>query len=261
MNRVELAICRIRQKLPGNEGFVTLGSGCIAKCQHLAAKSGWKNPNIIFTSNCVLTKEALASDRSFVVDFIASEKKGLETFDLRLAADTCVEIGGRELGFDARTNTNGGLFSNGKHSVSSIALTAISAEHLDKRNFLKRMVKRSTLQSSRPIECYSTNNPEDLIRDGLLYCFVIMESPTKHQSAADFQTRTFKFSYSKESEHFMLEEFGAGNCLLHAKDFSDEEKPYGAVICSKKGEFVGVLDFIDDRMFPLFLPTERSGKY
>lgn len=259
MNRVESAICRIRQKLPGNEGFVTLGSGCIVKCQHLAAKYGWKNPNIIFTSNHVLNKEALASDRVFVAEFISSEKKSFETFDLRSAADTCEEIDCHELSSDlGSTKTNGCLYVNDKHPDSRISLTAISAEHLDKRSFLKRMVKKSILQTSRPIDSYSGDR-EELIREGFLYCFVIVDKPTKHKSTSDWEIRTFKFTYERENEYFILEQFGAGNRLQYAMDFGDEEKPYGAVISSKKGEFVGVLGFNEGRIFPLFVPPGSSG--
>ena len=260
MNKVESAICRIRQKLPGNEGFVTLGSGCVVRCQHLASKCGWKNPNIILTSNSVLNKEALASDRVFVADFISNEKKGLETFDLKLAAETCKEIARYELLSDSSAKTNG---SNVNDEVFTALLTAVSVEHLDKRSFLKRMVKKNTLQTSRPIDCYggdAKDYEEDLMCDGFLYCLVLCEKPSRHKNSNDFETQTFKCNYNRESEKFVLEHFGGGTCLQYVKDFNDEDRPYGAVISSKKGEFVGVLDFNKDGIFPLFVPPVISGK-
>lgn len=248
MNKVELAVCRIREILPENEGSLTRGSGCIVKCGWLSVARGWKCQHVLVTSSNVVHQAELASGKAFVADFLVKDKKGLETFDLKPAADVCVDFPSREFG------EIGNKFMEEAENEQS--LTLISVDPLDKRGFLKRMVKKSSLQTTRPLECL--NVTDETLKGELsegLYCHVIRDHS---QGGNEFSTRTYKFVSVVETGHFTLQDFGNME-ISTTKGFPENEMPLGAVIYTKRGEFAGVLDFSGERIAPRFLPPEEHS--
>lgn len=240
MNKAEFAVCRIKEKLPGNQGFATKGSGCVVHCEKLTSSWGWKCHYFIVTPSVVLCREDLASDKVFVAEFLSKDKRGLETFEIKQMADVCKDVVGRRL-----DNLDRDLY-----------LTFISVEPLDKRGFLKKMVKKGSLQTFRPLDCleFEKKSVEELTEG--LYCHVISELFSESTNSA-LSTQTFKLVYDSETGVFILQDFGG-----LVKTFNQEIPPIGAVIVTKKGEFAGLLrNFSDNCVTPVFLPDSSiTGK-
>lgn len=232
MNKAEFAVCRIKEKLPGNQGFLTKGSGCVVHCERLTTSWGWKCHHFIVTPSVVLCREDLSSDKTFVVEFLSKDKRGLETFEVKQMAEVCKDLVGRSLDGDYN-------------------LTFLSVEPLDKRGFLKKMVKKGSLQTFRPLGCLdsqSKSEEESLMNEGL-YCHVIADLFSESTNLP-FSTQTFKLVYESQTRQCSLQDFG-GTVIM----FSQEKPPIGAVIFTKKGEFAGVVNFVDDcTVSPVFLP-------
>ena len=241
MNKVELAVCRIRQILPQNEGSLTRGSGCVVKCERLAAALEWKCPFVLVTSSKVLHRDELTAGKAFVADFLLKDKKGLESFELNLASDTCVHI----LGRDAADVTESTAETTSTKEQSMI--TIISVEKLDKRGFLKRMTKKSSLQTTRPLDCFDTAKLSEELND-VLFCHITREE------GQNFSTRTYKFLFETELHRFVLHDFGSTE-INSVRGFSSEDAPLGAVIYTKRGEFAGMLEFSNEAIAPCFFPA------
>lgn len=241
MNKAEFAVCRIKEKLPGNQGLLTKGSGCAVHCERLTTSWGWKCHYFIVSPSVVLCHEDLSSDKTFVLEFLSKDKRGLETFEVKQMADVCKDLTGRSLEDD---------FGRDHY------LSFLSVEPLDKRGFLKKMVKKGSLQTFRPLDCvdfHSKSEEESLINEGL-YCHAIADL-FGESTNFPFSTQTFKLVYESETRQFSLQDFGGAVIT-----FNQEKPPIGAVIFTKKGEFVGVLDFVDNySLSPVFLP-ESSMK-
>lgn len=236
MNKAEFAVCRIKEKLPGNQGFLTKGSGCVVHCETLTTSWGWKCHHFIVTPSVVLCREDLSSDKTFVVEFLSKDKRGLETFEVKQMAEVCKDLAGRSLDGDFIRDRN---------------LTFLSVEPLDKRGFLKKMVKKGSLQTFRPLDCLDSRSKfeeESLINEGL-FCHVIADLFSESTNQP-FSTQTFKLVYESQTRQFILQDFGGS-----AITFSQGKPPIGAVIFTKKGEFAGVVNFAEDcTVSPVFLP-------
>lgn len=240
MNRVEQAICRIRKKLPQDEGFATLGVGCVVRHDSLAASLGWKCPNLLVTSVQVLTPEQLASDSSIVAEFIVFEKKGYEVFELKAAAEFCKTVIGRSL-----------VGAEGSDTNTNEQLTVISVEPLDKRGFLKRMVKKSSLQTSRPIDCFDFQNYERDIEDGI-FCNVIRAFGSFGQ---EFESRTYKFKFNEIRKVYLLEDFLQRDVQLDEQSFPSDQTLAGGIVFSKQGLYLGCLGCRSaGHILPSFIP-------
>lgn len=170
MNKVEFAVCRIKEKLPGNQGLATKGSGCVVHCEPLTSSWGWKCHYFIVTPSVVLCREDLASNKVFLAEFLSKDKRGLETFEIKQMAEVCKDVVGRRL-----------------DSVDlDLYLTFLSVEPLDKRGFLKKMVKKGSLQTYRPLESVESerkrqkNSLKDCFAMSLLTFLVIKNRPTLH---------------------------------------------------------------------------------
>jgi len=236
MNKAEFAVCRIKEKLPGNRGFVTKGSGCVVHCETLTTSWGWKCHYFIVTPSIVLCREDLSSDKAFVIDFLSKDKRGLETFEVKQMAEVCKDLVGRSLDGDLGRDRN---------------LTFLSVEPLDKRGFLKKMVKKGSLQTFRPLDCLESQNKleeESLIHEGL-FCHVIANLFSESTNLP-FSTQTLKLVHDSQTRQFILQDFGGS-----AIKFSQGKPPIGAVIFTKKGEFAGVVNFVEDcTVSPVLLP-------
>lgn len=237
MNRVEHAICRIRERLPQQDGYVTLGVGCVVKHEELATSLGWKCSNLLVTSADVLSPQHLSSDRTVTAEFLVFEKKGLEVFELKAAAEFCQTISGRNL------NEQDGSLPNEQ-------LTVLSVEPLDKRGFLKRMVKKSSLQTTRPIDCFDFHNYNNEIDDGI-FCNVIREFGSNGQ---EFESRTYKFKFNKSRNVYMLEDFLRRDVELEEQSFPSDQVLAGGVVFSKQGLYLGCLTFNAGQIVPSFIP-------
>ena len=247
MNKVEQAVCRIREKLPDNQGFVTLGVGSVVKNEELAASLGWKCPNLLLTSSAVITPEHLALDRIFLAEFLVFEKKGFEVFDLKLASEFC------------RTVSSRALSEEEEEQLPNDRLTVISTEPLDKRGFLKRMVKKSSLQTTRPIECFDFQNFQNELTGDGIFCNVIREFGFLAQ---DFETRTYKFKQNGEDLKYFLEDFGQQAVELDIQNFPADQQPLGGAIFSKSGAYIGCLGYGKAQIEPSFVPSSLfQGKY
>ena len=236
MNKAEFAVCRIKEKLPGNQGFLTKGSGCVVHCETLTSSWGWKCNYFIVTPSVVLCREDLSADRTFIAEFLSKDKRGLETFEIKQMAEVCKVLPGRCLDDE---------FDRGHY------LSFISVEPLDKRGFLKKMVKKGSLQTFRPLDCveFQSKSEEEgaIINEGL-YCHVITDL-FNESTNLPFSTKTFKLVYDSQTRQFSVQDFG-GSLI----GFNNETSPIGAVIFTRKGEFAGVLDFVDNFLSPVFLP-------
>lgn len=240
MNKAEFAVCRIKEKLPGNQGLVTKGSGCAVHCESLASSWGWKCNYFIVTPSVVLCREDLSSNKTFVAEFLSKDKRGLETFEVKQMADVCKDLAGRNFYDDFA----------GDHYLSFL-----SVEPLDKRGFLKKMVKKGSLQTFRPLDCVDSHEKESLIIEGI-YCHVIADLFSESTNLP-FTTQTFKLVYESETRQFSVQDFGGAVIT-----FNQEKPPIGAVMFTKKGEFAGILDFTDNCMSAVFLPeSSMRGKW
>ena len=241
MNKAEFAVCRIKEKLPGNRGFLTKGSGCVVHCETLTTSWGWKCHHFIVTPSVVLCREDLSSDKTFVVEFLSKDKRGLETFEVKQMAEDCKDLVGRSFGGDFVHDHN---------------LTFLSVEPLDKRGFLKKMVKKGSLQTFRPLDCVDSRSKfeeESLMNEGL-FCHVI-DNLFSESTNLPFSTQTFKLVYESQTRQFNLQDFGGT-----AIKFSQVKPPIGSVILTKKGEFSGVVNFVDDcTVSPVFLPEAEPS--
>ena len=242
MNKAEFAVCRIKEKLPGNQGFATKGSGCVVHCERLSSSWGWKCHYFIVTPSVVLCHEDLVSDKIFVAEFLSKDKRGLETFEIKQVVEGCKDVVGRRL-----DNLDQDLY-----------LTFISVEPLDKRGFLKKMVKKGSLETFRPLESFeSENKSTEELTEGL-YCHVIVDLFRDRESTnSAFSTQTYKLVYDLETCEFSLQDFGGT-----VKTFNQEFPPIGAVIFTKKGEFAGLLrNFSNNCVTAIFLPeSSKAGK-
>ena len=242
MNKAEFAVCRIKEKLPGNQGFATKGSGCVVHCEKLTSSWGWKCHYFIVTPSVVLCRDDLSSDKIFLAEFLSKDKRGLETFEMKQMGEVCKDAVGRRL-----DNLDQDLY-----------LTFISVEPLDKRGFLKKMVKKGSLQTFRPLDCFDSENKSvEELTEGL-YCHVISNLFGDPTASSPFSTQTFKLVYELETGEFSLRDFGGS-----VKTFHQEIPPIGAVIFTNKGEFAGVLrNFSDNCVTAIFLPESSiAGNY
>lgn len=241
MNKADFAVCRIKEKLPGSQGFATKGSGCVVHCEKLASSWGWKCHYFIVTPSVVLCRDDLVSDRVFVVEFLSKDKRGLETFEIKQMAEVCKDVVGRR-----SDNLDKDLY-----------LTFLSVDPLDKRGFLKKMVKKGSLQTFRPLDCFDTGNKSiEELSDGL-FCHVICDLFGQSTNSS-FSTQTFKLVRNSESGEYSIQDFGG--CT---KTFNQEIPPVGAAIFNNKGEFAGLLrNFSDTCVTPVFLPysSVTTGK-
>lgn len=151
-------------------------------------------------------------------------------------AEVCKDLVGRSINGDFGRDNN---------------LTFLSVEPLDKRGFLKKMVKKGSLQTFRPLDCLDSQSKfeeESLINEGL-FCHVIADL-FGESTNLPFSTQTFKLVYETQTRQFSLQDFGGS-----AITFSHVKPPIGAVIFTKKGEFAGVVNFVDNcTVSPVFLP-------
>lgn len=243
MNKAEFAVCRIKEKLPGNQGFATKGSGCVVHSESLTSSWGWKCDYFIVTPSVVLCREDLASNKVFLAEFLSKDKRGLETFEIKQMAEVCKDVVGRRL-----------------DSIDlDLYLTFISVEPLDKRGFLKRMVKKGSLQTYRPLESLETESKmTEELTEGL-FCHVIVGLFSDQESTnSPFTTQTYKLVYDFQTRKFSLQDFG-GTLI----NFNKEIPPIGAVVFTKKGEFAGLLrDFSSNWVTAIFLPQPfKAGNY
>ena len=239
MNKADFAVCRIKEKLPGNRGFATKGSGCVVRCERLTSSWGWKCSYFIVAPSVVLCRDDLASDKIFMAEFLSKDKRGLETFEMKQMTEVKDVVGRRFDDLD-----------------QDLYLTFVSVEPLDKRGFLKKMVKKGSLQTFRPLDCCdSENKSTEELTEGL-YCHVIRDLFIESTNSA-FSTQTFKLVYESETRGFTLQDFSG-----FVKTFNQEVPPIGAVIFTNKGEFAGLLrNFADTCVTPVFLPeTSITGK-
>ncbi|XP_068727992.1 uncharacterized protein [Montipora capricornis] len=234
MNKVDFAVCRIKEKLPEPQGFATKGGGCVVYCERLATSWGWKCPYAIVTPSVVLCQNDLASGKIFVAEFLGKDKKGLEAFEMKQMSEVCKDVVGRSL----------------DQLQPDLYLTFLSVEPLDKRGFLKKMVKKGSLQTFRPLDCYFIEKKSVEESTEGLFCRVISDLFSESTGNKPFSTETFKVVYESQTKRFSLQDFGG-----YQKTFNQEMPPIGAVIFTNKGEFAGLLrNFSDTRVTPVFLP-------
>ena len=234
MNKVDFAVCRIKEKLPEPQGFATKGGGCVVYCERLATSWGWKCPYAIVTPSVVLCHNDLASGKIFVAEFLGKDKRGLEAFEMKQMSEVCRDVVGRSL----------------DQLQPDLYLTFLSVEPLDKRGFLKKMVKKGSLQTFRPLDCYFIEKKSVEESTEGLFCRVISDLFSESTGNKPFSTQTFKVVYESQTKRFSLQDFGG-----YQKTFNQEMPPIGAVIFTNKGEFAGLLrNFSDTRVTPVFLP-------
>lgn len=233
MNKVDFAVCRIKEKLPKSQGFATRGCGCVVCHERLSSSWGWKCPYFIVTPSVVLCHSDLASEKSFVAEFSSKDGRGLEIFEIKQMSDFCKDVIGRRL-------------DELKHDFY---LTFVSVDPLGKRGFFKKMGKRASLQTYRPLHVMENKTTEEPMES--LFCHVITnlfsESTTIN---SPLTSQIYKLEFESETGKFCLQDFSG-----HKKTFNQEMPPIGAVIFNNKGEFAGLLrNFSDSFVTPVFLP-------
>ena len=232
MNKVEFAVCRIKEKLPKSQGFATRGCGCVVCHESLSSSWGWKCPYFIVTPSVVLCHNDLASEKSFVAEFSSKDGRGLETFEIKQMSDFCKDVVGRRL----------------DNLKQALYLTFVSVDPLGKRGFFKKMGKRGSLQTYRPLNVMENKTTEEPMES--LFCHVITNLFSESTINSPLTTQIYKLEFELETGKFCLQDFSG-----HKKTFNQEMPPIGAVIFNNKGEFAGLLrNFSDSCVTPVFLP-------
>ncbi|KAK3740039.1 hypothetical protein QZH41_005156 [Actinostola sp. cb2023] len=115
------------------------------------------------------------------------------------------------------------------------------------------MVKKSSLQNTRPIECFDFENFESEIANDGIFCNVIREFGS---CAQEFESRTYKFKFSAERRVYLLEDFGHRDVELEVYAFPSDQTLGGGVVFSKQGLYLGCLGFSADHthIVPSFIP-------
>lgn len=232
MNKVEFAVCRIKEKLPKSQGFATRGCGCVVCHERLSSSWGWKCPYFIVTPSVVLCHSDLASEKSFVAEFSSKDGRGLETFEIKQMSDFSKDVVGRRL----------------DNLKQALYLTFVSVDPLGKRGFFKKMGKRGSLQTYRPLNVMENKTTEEPMES--LFCHVITNLFSESTINSPLTTQIYKLEFELETGKFCLQDFSG-----HKKTFNQEMPPIGAVIFNNKGEFAGLLrNFSDSCVTPVFLP-------
>ncbi|XP_029195619.2 uncharacterized protein LOC114961184 isoform X2 [Acropora millepora] len=232
MNKVDFAVCRIKEKLPKSQGFATRGCGCVVCHERLSSSWGWKCPYFIVTPSVVLCHNDLASEKSFVAEFSSKDGRGLETFEIKQMSDFCKDVVGRRL----------------DNLKQALYLTFVSVDPLGKRGFFKKMGKRGSLQTYRPLNVMENKTTEEPMES--LFCHVITNLFSESTINSPLTTQIYKLEFELETGKFCLQDFSG-----HKKTFNQEMPPIGAVIFNNKGEFAGLLrNFSDSCVTPVFLP-------
>lgn len=234
MNKVDFAVCRIKEKLPRSQGFATRGCGCVVCHERLTSSWGWKCPYFIVTPSVVLCHSDLASEKIFVAEFLSKDGRGLETFEIKQMSDFCKDVIGRRL----------------DKLKQDLYLTFVSVDPLGKRGFFKKMIKKESLQTYRPLDCYVSENKTTKEPMESLFCHVITNLFSESTINSPLSTQIYKLEFESETGKFCLQDFSG-----YKKTFNQEMPPIGAVIFNNKGEFAGLLrNFSDSFVTPVFLP-------
>ena len=170
-SKVALSICRIRKQLPGDQGRVTIGGGCIVS---LRLSSESKTSILLITTTQVITKNDLLSagastaSTSIVIEFLDRGNGKLVTFnlDFKHATDIPDPLPGRSL-----EGTGG--------AVKEVSFIIIPEQKFDDRNPFKKavsLVLGSPFQKrSLPCSYPSDENLQTNILSKRVLCHVICD--------------------------------------------------------------------------------------
>lgn len=251
--KVALSICRIRKQLPGDQGRVTIGGGCIVS---LKLRGESKTSILLITTTQVITKDDLlsasasTSSTSIVIEFLDRGNGKLVAFNLgfKHATDIPDPLPGRSL-------------EGTEEAIKEVSFIIIPVQKFDDRNLFKKAFSRflgsSFEKRSLPCSHPSDENLQTDILTKRVLCHVICDG----RSTGLYNTEPYYLEFRTDNGDFVL-----GSPLDHdreddvkqLKDFHKEQKPKGALLLNSEGMFVGMLAIAaseERKLFPLFLPT------
>ena len=251
-SKVAVSIGMISMLLPNGLGTSITGSGCIV---NLNVK-GEETANWLITTTQVITKDDLLSSKhSVVVEFFDLQKQKLVTFSLDNVADDVDVLPGRVL-------------EGTGQSLKDISFLVISMEKHVRGNVFTKLLKKFkifhplTRDSVKGQSLACAREDDETLKQNIsarqIWCHV-MWNKKDDEVATELYCLEFE---GDECTEFALTPPLDNNRLDYAlrkvTDFNSEQRPRGAPLFSKIGEFVGMLAFEESeerRFFPLFLPT------
>lgn len=249
-SKVAVSIGMISKLLPNGLGTSIIGSGCIV---NLNVKGEETATSLITTTQVITKNDLLSSEHSVVVEFFDLQKRKLVTFSLDSIGDFVEVLPGRVL-------------EGTGQSLKDISFLVISMENHVRGNAFTKLLKKvfhSLIRDSlkrQSLAC-AREDGETLkqnISARQILCHV-MWNKQKDEVASEPYCLEFE---GDECREFALTPPLDSNRLDYAlrkvRDFNSEQRPRGAPLFSKIGEFVGMLAFEESeerRFFPLFLPT------
>lgn len=248
-SEVALSIGMISMRLPNGLGKSIIGSGCIV---NLNVKGEERATSLITTTQVITKNDLLSNEYSVVVEFLDLKKRKLLTANLDNVADDVEVLPGRVL-------------EGTGQSLKEISFLVISLENLVRGNAFTKFWKglfnplsRDSLKR-RSLAC-GRGNDETLkqnISARQILCHVMCNKKNDEVATEP---------YCLEFEGDGCTEFALTSPLDNNRldysfnkvgDFNSEQRPRGAPLFSKQGEFLGMLAFEESerRFIPLFLST------
>ncbi|XP_015758640.1 PREDICTED: uncharacterized protein LOC107337909 isoform X3 [Acropora digitifera] len=251
-SKVAVSIGMISMLLPNGLGTSITGSGCIV---NLNVKGEEKGNWLITTTQVITKNDLLFSDHSVVVEFFDIQKQKLVTFSLDNVADDVDVLPGRVL-------------EGTGQSLKDISFLVISMEKHVRGNVFTKLLKKFkifhplTRDSVKGQSLACAREDDETLKQNIsarqILCHV-MWNKKDDEVATELYCLEFE---GDECTEFALTPPLDNNRLDYAlrklTDFNIEQRPRGAPLFSKIGEFVGMLAFEESeerRFFPLFLPT------
>lgn len=243
----------ISELLPNGLGKSIIGSGCIVK---LNVKGEETAISLITTTQVITKNHLLSTEYSIFVEFLDLKKRKLVTVNLDNAADVVQVLPGRVLESTAQ-------------SFKETSFLVIPLEKLVSGNVFTKFFRGLFHPLSRDSlnRRYLTCRREDdetlkqEISSREILCHVMWD---KKNNEVTTEPHCLEF-VGYESREFGLTPPLYNNRWDYAfkkiKDFSIEQRPRGAPLFNKEGEFLGMIAFEESderRLIPLFLPTVKT---
>ena len=250
---VAISIGMISELLPNGLGKSIIGSGCIVK---LNVKGEETAISLITTTQVITKNQLLSTEYSIFVEFLDLKKRKLVIVNLDNAADVVQVLPGRVLESTGQT-------------FKETSFLVIPLEKLVSGNVFTKFVRGLFHPLSRDSlkRRYLTCRREDdetlkqEISSREILCHVMWD---RKNNEVTTEPHCLEF-VGYESREFGLTPPLYNNRWDYAfkkiKDFSSEQRPRGAPLFNKEGEFLGMIAFEESgerRLIPLFLPTVET---
>lgn len=250
-SNVAISIGMISELLPNGLGKSIIGSGCIVK---LGVKGEETAISLITTTQVITKNHLLSTEYSIIVEFLDLKKRKLFVVNLDNVADVVQVLPGRV------------LESMGQ-SFKETSFLVIPLEKLVSGNVFTKFVRGlfHPLSSLKRRYLICGREDDETLKQEIsareILCHVMWDKKNN-----EVTTEPHCLEYAGHESR----EFGLTPPLYHnrwdyafekIKDFSSEQRPRGAPLFNKEGEFLGMIAFEESgerRLIPLFLPTVET---